>query len=261
MSYFFNARGTELEKSPIGLYRTLLYQLCVDSMLVRQKLGNLYETKRLQASAGEIYWHFSELRDIYHEMIIHRRLHLVEVFVDALDECADEDVRQVVRSFADSAAEVVLNGSRIRICWSSRHYPHISIKYGIELRMEDLNRADIAKYVQQQFEVSSVLSSELSFATEIVSKAQGFFLWTVLVVRRLLKAADQGRAVNELQDILQKTPIELNELFQNIFASLDSELRTETLHLIQWVLFSRSPLHIDELQIALAYSSDCPPRP
>ena len=209
----------------------------------------------MQNKDAEVTWHLAELQTLFHDVIAHPSLPLLEIFVDALDECNDDDVRRVVRSFADSAADAMSNKRRLRICWSSRHYPHISIKHGTELRMEDLNRTDIAKYVQQQLETSSVLSSDASFAEEIVLKAQGVFLWTVLVLKRLLKAYDQGRPIRELHEILQRTPDELNKLFESIFASLDPELLDDTLHLVYWVLFARVPLYLDSLQIALVFSS------
>lgn len=58
-AFFFNARGSELEKSLTGLFRTLLYSLCQQISALRAVVLSKYlEKSRLLQPGWE--WHFGE---------------------------------------------------------------------------------------------------------------------------------------------------------------------------------------------------------
>lgn len=94
---------------------------------------------------GNFAWQETELSELFHLAICKPREQGLEIFVDDLDECHDEEVRRVVKRFEKSADEAAANGTGVKICWSSRHYPYISAKYSLEIRMEDENSRDIAR--------------------------------------------------------------------------------------------------------------------
>ena len=253
LTFFFNARGAEIERSPLGLYRTLLFQLCSHDRRSRRSLLKSYK-QRLLLNEYKIYpWTLPELRELFHEVVVRRRTFPIEIFIDALDECNDEEVRVIVRSLEESSIECIDNDVRLSICMASRHYPHISVKNSAELFMESMNEPDIVRYVEQQVENSLVLSSDPYFKKELAAKSRGVFLWIVLVVRQLSKAADQGKSVENLKFILQRTPGELHALFKDIFATLDPGLRAETRYLVRLVLFSAVPLTLKRVQVLCAF--------
>src|ERR1700722_9699356 len=101
-----------------------------------------------------------------------------------------------------------------------------------------------------------MLDEVSQFEGEIVKRAQGVFLWVTLVVRKLIRAADQGLPATHLRNLLERLPTELDELLQEIFQSIDPALHSKTLRLIQWTLFSIRPLNLEELEIALGFSAD-----
>ena len=45
-AFFFNARGDDIEKSPIGLLRTLLHTLCQRISALRDLVVKIYTAKR-----------------------------------------------------------------------------------------------------------------------------------------------------------------------------------------------------------------------
>lgn len=62
------------------------------------------------------------------------------IIVDALDEGEqEEDVRQMISFLVDLSVRALEPDSlcQLRVCLSSRHYPHISIKKGLSLVVEE----------------------------------------------------------------------------------------------------------------------------
>ena len=49
-------------------------------------------------------------------------------FIDALDECEENQVREMVEFLEQLGHSAVTNGINFHVCLSSRHYPHISIE-------------------------------------------------------------------------------------------------------------------------------------
>jgi hypothetical protein len=92
---FFNARGTEqLEKTPLGLFRSILHQV------LQQDLRTLshFVPKYLQRKATErhVEWHQEDLQQLLFETYATSESKPALVFVDALDECNENEVRQLV---------------------------------------------------------------------------------------------------------------------------------------------------------------------
>lgn len=76
-----------------------------------------------------------------------------------------------------------------------------------------------------------------------------------IVVQKLVKAADDGLPPTYMLNLLEKLPTELDKLLQNIFQSIDSAFRSDTLRLVQWTLFATRPLYLAELDLAFQFST------
>ena len=261
LTFFFNARGSELEKSLLGLYRTLLLQLLKEERnlpAMKPFLNKLLGKEKLLGK-GKCTWHLKELQDAFHKIVMSGELPPLELLVDALDECDETQVRQFVRHIGILAAEATSKELIFNVCWSSRHYPHISTKHSFEIRMEDQNKADIQKFVRGELMACGTLETEVRFDEEIVDRARGVFLWATLVVQRLVRAADQGASTAHMLDLLGRLPTELDDLLREIFDAIDPIFQSETRHLIQWTLFAQRPLYLEELKLALAFSTNSSP--
>lgn len=57
-------------------------------------------------------------------------------FIDALDECEEKQVREMIQFLEHIADLAVFNGIRFKVCFLSRHYPHVTIRNGLELLLE-----------------------------------------------------------------------------------------------------------------------------
>jgi hypothetical protein len=241
IAFFFNARGTDLEKTPKGLYRTLVHQLLKRSEATMKTYLPIYLEKESSFGKENIHWHKGELSQLFFSIVSGPEISPLEVFVDALDECEDDEVRQVVELFEKSAREAIRNQKSLKICWSSRHYPHISLDNKLEIQMENENTPDIRFYVESEFRLEDEDELTEKIRKEIIRKASGVFLWTVLVIRSPLKAWDQGFRPHEIWELLIHLPSELERLYENILKTLDQDRKEQSLRL--WQIFCTHIVH------------------
>jgi hypothetical protein len=110
-------------------------------------------------------------------------------FVDALDECAEKDVRAIVEFLDDLSKVAVSTG----VFLSTRHYPHIAIRNALELNIEgqDDHLTDVATCVESKFNAASIRQID-KIKAKILKGTSGVLLWIVLVIQMLNKAYDHG---------------------------------------------------------------------
>ncbi|KAL2217525.1 hypothetical protein M432DRAFT_441334 [Thermoascus aurantiacus ATCC 26904] len=248
ISFFFNSRGEVLERSTLGMYRSLLFQLLTAIPEVQNQFDTLASTKQ---SHGDGYqWHIEELKDIFTSVIRSLGSHRLCCFIDALDECREDEVRDMVDFLEELGRVVVASGTRLYICLSSRHYPHISMEKGIQLIMEDQpgHHQDIERYVHSELRAGRGKQvNELK--SEILNRASGVFLWVFLIVQILNKAYDRGQ-MHALRRCLNGVPNELDDLFSDILTR-DDQNKEELVLCLQWILYAQRPLKRAELYFAI----------
>ncbi|KFZ24911.1 hypothetical protein V502_00588 [Pseudogymnoascus sp. VKM F-4520 (FW-2644)] len=247
LSFFFNARGTYLEKSTEGLYRSLLVQLLAT-----------FPDDQLWSIPSLIHRHLNENvkanREILKQLLVQvmQRLeqHNITVIIDALDECDEDEVRDMIALFEELGEDAVSNGRTFRVLFSSRHYPHITIQKSVQIRLEDQHShlQDIEKYLLSELRAGRGKHVK-QIREEIRDRASGVFIWVVLVVKILNKAIDHGH-VHALRKKLQEIPDDLNELFRRILMR-DRQNMDEMKLCIQWILYSNRPLKPEELYFAM----------
>lgn len=248
LSFFFDARGKSLEKSVLGAYRALLFQL-LDRF---PPLHGALDCLNLSRShiRDQIVWTVEALKNVFSEALLLMKHGSLVCFIDALDECEEELVRDMVRFFGQIGERALLAGIDIRICFSSRHYPHITIQNAINLVLEGQqgHNQDINTYLKSELFIGENDIAQ-SIREDIQRRAAGVFMWVVLVVRMLNKAYDSGR-LYALRQKLQEIPNDLHDLFHSILTR-DSHNETELVLCIQWVLFAERPLTPGELYAAI----------
>ncbi|RDW69559.1 hypothetical protein BP6252_08579 [Coleophoma cylindrospora] len=137
-------------------------------------------------------------------------------FIDALDECDEYQIQEMVTYFQDLGQSAVEEGNSFYICLSSRHYPAIDIRNSKQLTLESQagHGEDMAKYVRNRLRVGTGKNVE-DVRAQILEKANGIFMWVVLVVGILNKEFRDGR-IFAVKERLKKTPSELSDLFKDI---------------------------------------------
>ena len=250
--FFFNARGAELERSVVGMYRSLLLQL----------LGSRPALQIAFDAAGFMGWNINDnhawtvdsLKQVFEESVCRiGESDSVTCFIDALDECPDTEVRDMVQFFEHLTNYVVQKRARSRILFSSRHYPHITIARGLGVVLESRpeHSQDINAYIEGSLRVvQDDVDHRKQIMHRIQEKASGVFMWVVLVVDILNTSHDEGRPPELLDKELEKLPDNLHALFQDILTR-DEKHKDQLLLCLQWVLFARRPLSPKELYYAI----------
>ncbi|KAH7008773.1 Pfs, NACHT and ankyrin domain protein [Ilyonectria destructans] len=244
-SFFFNARGEYLEKSISGMYRSLLLQLLQGF----PDLQAVFDDPNLVAQSQDGCPSLDDLKDLFRSAVFALGQRSLTCFVDALDECDEQQVMDMVQYFEELAEHSTQRGIPLRICFSSRHYPYIDIRLGIRLTLEDQpgHVEDLANYVRSRLRIKDpALVEELR--PQIIGKAAGVFLWVVLVVDILNKDNRRGRLA--LKKRLAEVPSGLSELFKDILRR-DNENMEDLLLCILWILYAKRPLRPEEYYHAL----------
>ncbi|KAI0536649.1 hypothetical protein GGR58DRAFT_380186 [Xylaria digitata] len=253
ISFFFNARGDILEKSTQGMYRSLLLQLL-------EKLQDLQEVLDLPGRFGQGHnddstWEINVLQSLFSAAIAKLGRRRVTCFVDALDECGESQVRDMVEYFEQLGQSALDSEGKLYICFSSRHYPTICIQHGQTLTLEDQpgHSQDLEKYVRSKLQAGKGRDVE-SVRTELLQKAAGVFMWVVLVVTILNEEFQRGR-IFAVKRRLQETPAELSELFKDILRR-DKKNMADLLLSIQWILYAKRPMKPEEFYYAVVAGLD-----
>jgi ankyrin repeat protein len=245
VSFFFNARGGLLKKSVLGLYRSLLLQLLEGFPDLQRILDDADLISRNQVTCPSL----NVLKDLFRSAISSLEKRSFTCFVDALDECDEQQVRDTADFFEELADQCVENNVRFQVCFSSRHYPYVDIKSGIRLILEgqDGHIEDLKSYINSHLRIQDpALVDELK--QMMLDKAAGVFLWVALVVDILNKEDRRGRLA--LRRRLQEVPSELSELFKDILTR-DQEHMEDLLLSILWILLAERPLNPGEYYHAL----------
>jgi ankyrin repeat protein len=228
--FYFNARGGQLEKSFLGLYRSMLVQLV-----------DLAPALACELDALKMHFDLQQLQRVLASAILGlgRQIWL---FIDALDECREGDVRELI-DFLDG-----LRKAKLYVCFSSRHYPTVKVPTHLQLVLEEVDEhnEDMSTYVEKL----DLEGEELAqMQRDIVAKANGIFLWVVLVVAILQKDVERAR-FHAMKSRLREIPEGLPELFKSIILR-DAEHKEEFLLCLRWILYARRPLTLKEWYFAM----------
>lgn len=256
LSFFFNARGEDLERSTSGLFRSLLVQLLEQVPSTKFRFSTMGSP--MWKSNAE--WTLESLQSLFEEAVLNLRDAAVICFVDALDECDDQQIRDMVYFFERLGEEhlgekTVEAALPFRICFASRHYPHITMskEHNLVLEGQEGHEQDIINYLSAKLKIGHSKLAEQTRA-KVRAKASGIFMWVVLVTDILNREFDGGR-IHNLKKRVDEIPDDLHELFRTILTR-DASNKEELLLCIQWVLFARKPLTPTQLYFAVLSGVD-----
>jgi ankyrin repeat protein len=235
------------------MYRSLLL-LLLERLPTLQSVFDSLELSTSKFTADQ-QWNVEMLKTLLEQAIQGLGDTPVICLIDALDECKDEQVRDMIQFFEHVGDLAVSRGIRFQVCFSSRYYPHITIRNGLELLLEgqEGHSQDITKYVETELKIGKSKTAQ-QIRAELQDKASGIFMWVVLVVGMLNKEFDNGQ-VHALRQKLKAIPGDLHELFRDILTR-DSYNEDRLVLCIQWVLFAKQPLSPEQLYHALLLSID-----
>ena len=253
-SFFFHARGSVLQKSRLGLFRSLLHQILQQVPELLSTFSSMFE--RRCKTQGEIgakwHWHERDLEDFLKTHVAGAtKAYKMRIYVDALDECGEAATSDLVGFFTHLINRVTSTNVSLSICFSCRHYFNVALENGLEVCVEDENHDDIETYIQNTIEnaVQDKKTAEV-IREEIVQRSLGNFQWTVLVLPGVVNLYRNGSSLKTIKRRVQTIPSELRELYQELLEAIPDEELPYSLRLMQWICFAVRPLSLEELRFA-----------
>ncbi|KAK9437214.1 Het-eN [Metarhizium brunneum] len=255
LSFFFHGRGTELQRTPPGLYRSLLHQLSKIPDAVSDVVDTFKEKCETFGEVGKTWqWHPKQLRDLFESSILKAlKLRSICLFVDALDECGEEDAKMLAQRFKRLLDRLQSTARPFRICFTCRPYPIVALDSVFEICVEKGNGTDISNFVRHQLaEIEpTILPRILNLITE---RANGVFLWASLIVKQIVSLNLKATKSEEMEDAILQVPQELDDLYRQLI----EEMGSDSVMLIQCICVAMRPLSIADWRWAMVIKTDCP---
>lgn len=250
--YFVTGRGSDIQKTRFGVFRSLLHQIFSQRLDVSLKFVNEFkERTKLQGEHGSKWtWNEAEVRNFLKVAVLKASSDThVELFIDALDEVGSDEAVSLLEYFLNLIDE----GGNLSVCVSSRHYPLTHINHNLAVCVEDYNSDDIATYVRSK--LNGLTRSEIetkTIAKEITARSWGVFQWVHLVLPKIVRLCRYGSSLAVLQTEIRKVPQALGDLYQSLLSDVTAEEKVTLLQLMRWICFSTRSLSLTELRYAMA---------
>lgn len=238
-SYYFWNQGFEMQKSQLGLFRSLLYQI----LRVAPSLIPHVCPDRLNHEV----WEISDLKKTFQRIAAQTILDTKFCFfIDGLDEYdgEEEEVVELITFLSSS--------SNIKICASSRPrsiFEEFFSDRSRTLIIHNFTYEDMKGYVRQKLygnekfrhlKASDPACEEI--VTLISTRAQGVWLWVFLVSRDLVHAINRDEDLAMLQKIVHQFPPDLKTYFERIIQGIKPEYREEMAQIFMITIDQVQPL-------------------
>jgi len=223
-SYYFWNQGYEMQKSQVGLFQSLLYQI----LKSLPRLIEIVCPSRLEHEE----WDVEELKATFARLANQEDLEVKFCFfIDGLDEYngAEEDVVSALKFLSAS--------KDIKICTSTRPRSVFEKFFNDRSRMfdiKDFTKGDMARHVQHQLadneNFQRLEDGDFSCGTMmkvIANLAQGVWLWVFLITRDLVHAVNRDEGVAMLWKIVNLFPADLEAYFERILRAVKPQYLEE----------------------------------
>ncbi|PNP74985.1 hypothetical protein FNYG_11632 [Fusarium nygamai] len=246
LAHFFWKVGSAMQSSFKGFLCSLVYQLFSSDK--EYAMSCLQQSPDWSRKTGPGDWDKDDLQLLVHSYA-RQPARPFCLFIDGLDELMDDEGAGILIDFLDSLQEPPY---LVKICMSSR--PELAIRMRLgqnpDIKMQDLTRDDIKQYARATLGKEVTLTSSSMHIEDLVidisRKAEGVFLWAVLVTRSIARGISNGDSKDDIQKRLLKTPKKLHELYLDMWTRLgeDSDLYQRSTALIfKIVLFNWRTSH------------------
>ncbi|KAF5678618.1 hypothetical protein FHETE_1170 [Fusarium heterosporum] len=265
--FFFWKPGSELQKSLDGLYRSLLHDI-LDARpdLIQQVLPEAWN--KVASSPWQIQSKLDISNDVFKSALercifptasendLGEGIRLC-FFIDGLDEYEEADGKDhvyLVRLLNDWAKR---SYGRLKMVLSSRDYNVFLNGFPADQRLQlhELTWFDMVNYVRVSLEHLQNSGLKDYFLESIPEKANGIFLWIVLVVNEIRKKVEDDASEEQLLRLLESLPPGLEALFHHILNGLDTGSRRtayQTMAVLRTAQENELPLSL----LAFSYLDD-----
>ncbi|KAL2675742.1 hypothetical protein Neosp_011933 [[Neocosmospora] mangrovei] len=243
-SYFFWNQGFPLQKSQIGLLRSILYQILrhVPSLISHADPDRLSNEE----------WEFGDLKSFFDRIVLDTS-HSTKFcfFIDGLDEYnGDEgEIAELIASISKSQHIKVCASSRPRLTFDKKFQDKNLWSAEYTLLMQDFTKNDMKKYVKKtlrksmEFRTLEITDSSCTrLMNQIANDAKGVWLWVHLVTKDIIRAVESKEGPRKLQEIVDGFPKQLEEYFKHIIGRVNPLFRREMARSFLITIFEVQPL-------------------
>lgn len=249
ISHYFWRAGNPMQRTIKGLFCSLLCQLLENS---EESLRQLFKSREeafgrnlgpatvSSMKSDFTDWSLTELHSTLRNTIKNYDRPIC-MFLDGLDEVYPDQPSNLL----DMIKELAVIG-KTKMCLASRPEPPLQRRlYNIpQLRLQDLTAADLTKYARDELRLFESRTNN-EFVSSLVKRAEGVFLWLVLVIKSVRNGFDNGDTIdiiNERVDRLKNGDLE--SLYKDMWdrASKDNPdayRRTAALYFRLMLLYTR----------------------
>ncbi|TVY59835.1 putative ankyrin repeat protein [Fusarium oxysporum f. sp. cubense] len=256
-SFFIHGRGIRLQRTPLGIFRALLNSLLLSFPKYLAELTEVFQDKQKRYGSYEQkngwQWNEKELEKFLSRLLIEgTKDQSVVIFVDALDECGEEDAKRLLVSLKSLIENAQHEESLVRICFSSRHFPILGHETMARVYVEEKNDQDIRLVIEGRLKELQPVEKRREIEKEIMLKAHGGFQWAMLITNMILDEDATGARTEDLLNMISTTPPDLDDLYDFILRGATKDKHRQMEKLFQWVFYTKRPLSAQELREALA---------
>ncbi|KAI0414392.1 hypothetical protein F5X98DRAFT_377847 [Xylaria grammica] len=232
LSFFFWRAGSQIQNSVSGLLRSLLYQLCHLEDAIADTVISFLSSPTRKKTTGTLprllipAWRDRHLLECISKAIQSSQDLRFCIFIDGLDEFTGSYDHLV------DLIEQLQRFHNVKFCVSSRPELELAERFrGLKtLRLQDLNRGDIEKFVNQSLEKTKLSEDyRVRLSSDVVQRAEGVFLWASLVTQSLVKGSKAGDNAEIMQQRLNSLPRDMHQLFEQMLSNTDPVYRRESL--------------------------------
>jgi len=233
-AHYFWCSGSQLQSSQEGLWRSILYTIAKGNRELASVVfaDRACDDDQTLAQLRSQPWARKDLVSALSLLVAQLEVQKVAVclFIDGLDEYQGDEVMLIAE------LNQLLASPYIKICASSRPRNLFEKAFGDEdykwkLALHLLTRDDMVQLAHTRLDKDADFRKLFNdaglrekFITTITDRSQGVFLWTVLVIREMIREAHQAGTIDELKERLDALPIELGGsegLYQRIVERSD----------------------------------------
>ena len=266
-SFFFHARGTELQNTRVGLYRSLIHQLLLQVSSLRSDFREYYQKKKQASKSWN--WDVTDLQELLANFITKAgKIVPIFIYIDALDECGPEEEKNLMDYLQTlTGSESSIANKSTKICFSRRHYPYINLPNCLEIFADEENEDGITTYINTVFEAKYLnvfRGTDITIIEEIrmdISKrSPNVFQWVSLILKIIDDMCVKRKPWKFIRRKISEMPSVLTDLYTHILRTMHEEDLAKASVLLRWVQFAKRPLTPNELRIAMAFDTDTPYR-
>jgi energy-coupling factor transporter ATP-binding protein EcfA2 len=237
-AFYFWCSDSQLQCSQEGLWRTILYTIAKEDRKLASAMFPDFacDDGRTLAQVRSQPWSRNDLVRSLSLLVGQLEMQKVAVclFIDGLDEYQGDEMMLIAE------LRQLLESPYIKICASSRPRNLFEQAFGYEnyqwkLALHSLTRGDMVQLARTRLYEDGAFCKLVDreerrqeFVMAIAEKSQGVFLWTVLVIREMIREAHQAGTIDELKERLRALPIEIGGekgMYQRIVERSDPRYR------------------------------------